>query len=72
MTVACGSPDNPVIFSGGALRFLESGQFVGRANLGTGHYPVYTGQSGAPQVGANLFCSILINFPKGHFPYMCM
>jgi hypothetical protein len=43
-----GSPDSPVIFSRGALRFPENGQFVGRASMGTGHWPVHTGQSGAP------------------------
>jgi hypothetical protein len=36
-----GSPDSPVNFSRGALRFLESSQFVGHASLDTG-------QSGAP------------------------
>jgi hypothetical protein len=56
-----------VIFSGGVLCFLESGQFVGRASLGIGHYPVYTGQSSAPQAGANMFCSILIELLQGSF-----
>jgi hypothetical protein len=46
-----------VIFSGEVLRILESGQFTGRASLGTG-------QSGTPQDGASLFCSLLLEFPK--------
>jgi hypothetical protein len=62
-----GSPDSPVIFSRGALHFSESGQFAGHASLGTGHCPGHTGQSGAPQAGANLFCSILIELPKRPF-----
>jgi hypothetical protein len=55
-----GPPDSLVIFSRGALRFPESGQFTEHASLGTG-------QSGAPQTGANLFCSILIELPQGLF-----
>jgi hypothetical protein len=62
-----GAPDSPVIFSGGALRIPESGQFAGRASLGTGHCPVHPGLSGAPQAGASLFCSILLEFPQGLF-----
>jgi hypothetical protein len=34
--------------------------------------PGYQTLSGAPQAGENLFCPILIELPKGHFPYMCM
>jgi hypothetical protein len=61
-----------MIFSGAALQIPESGQFAGRASLGTGHCPVRTGQSGAPQAGASLFCSLLLEFPEGHFPCVCM
>jgi hypothetical protein len=53
-TVWC-PPDSPVIFGRGALRFPESGQFAGRAGLGTG------------QTDANLFCSIHIELPQGSF-----
>jgi hypothetical protein len=49
-----------VSFSREALRIPESGQFARRASLGTE-------QSGAPQAGANLFCSILIELPQGSF-----
>jgi hypothetical protein len=34
------SPDSLVNFSHGALCYPESGQFMGRASLGTGHCPV--------------------------------
>jgi hypothetical protein len=53
-----------MIFSRRALRILESGWFAGRASLSTRHYHVHTGQSGAPQAGANLFCSKLVELPK--------
>jgi hypothetical protein len=56
-----------VIFSHGALSFLESGLFVGRASLGTRHYSVHTGQSGAPQAGASLIRPIFIELVKGSF-----
>jgi hypothetical protein len=36
-----GSPDSPVIFSRGVLRFSESSQFVGRASLDIRHCPVH-------------------------------
>jgi hypothetical protein len=49
-----------VNFSRGALSFPESGLFVGRASLGTGHCPVQTGQSGVPQTGASLIRPIFI------------
>jgi hypothetical protein len=52
------TPDSPVNFSQGALRFSEIGQFAGRSRLGTKHCQVHTGQSGAPQAGA------ILNFPK--------
>jgi hypothetical protein len=48
-----------MIFSREALRILESDHFAGHASLGTGHYSVHTGQSGAPQAGANLFALTL-------------
>jgi hypothetical protein len=48
-----------MIFSRGSLRIPESDHFAGRASLGTGHYPVHTGQSGVPQAGANLFALTL-------------
>jgi hypothetical protein len=45
-------------FRWGAMRFPESGMFVGCASLGTRHCPVHTGQSGALQAGASLTCPI--------------
>jgi hypothetical protein len=65
-----GSPDSPVIFSRGALKIPESDQFAGCSSLGTGHCPMHTGQSSAPQAGANLFFSKLIELPQGHFSCM--
>jgi hypothetical protein len=56
-----------VNFSSGALSFPESGQIVGRFSLGTGHYLMHTGQSGAPQVGAILICPILVELAQGSF-----
>jgi hypothetical protein len=63
------TPDSPVIFSYGALRFPESGLFVWHSSLGTGHYPcrVHTGQSGAPLASAILSCPILIDLAQGSF-----
>jgi hypothetical protein len=67
------TPDSTVIFSRGALHFPESGQIVGRSRLVTGHYPVHTGQSGAPQAGAILICPILIELAQGSFSlYVCV
>jgi hypothetical protein len=60
-----GSSDSPVDFSRGALSFLKSGLFVGSASLGTGHCPVHTEQSGAPQAGASLTCPIFIEVAQG-------
>jgi hypothetical protein len=54
-------------FSCGALSFPESGQFVGRFSLGTGHCSVHTRQSGAPQAGAILICPILVELAQGSF-----
>jgi hypothetical protein len=45
-------------FSHAALGFPESVLFVGRSSLDTG-------QSGAPQAGASLTCSIFIDTTKG-------
>jgi hypothetical protein len=42
MTIGLGSSDSPVNFSREALQFPKSGQFVGRASLGTRHCPVHT------------------------------
>jgi hypothetical protein len=55
LTVRC-TLDSPMNFSRGTLSFsLE--QLVGRGtSLGTGHCPVHTRQSGAPQAGASLTC----------------
>jgi hypothetical protein len=64
--------DNPMNFSRGALHFPETNHFIGRSSLGTGHYPVHTGQSGAPHAGVILTCPILIELAQGHFPYMCI
>jgi hypothetical protein len=50
------TPDSPVNFSRGALRFPESDLFVRCDNLST--RPV-TGQSGAPHAGASLTCTFL-------------
>ena len=61
------TPDSPVNFSRGALLFPESGLYVGRASLGTGHCLVHTGQFGAPQAGAILTCPILIELAQGSF-----
>jgi hypothetical protein len=65
-TVWC-ALDSPVNFSRGALSFLESGQFVGRSNLGTGHCLVHTGQFGTPQARAILICPILRELSQGSF-----
>jgi hypothetical protein len=70
-TVRCTS-DSPVNFSRGTLRIHESVQFAKCSSLGTGHCPVHTGQSGAPQVGANQFSSILVESPQGLFLCMCI
>jgi hypothetical protein len=56
------TPDSLVNFSRGALRFPESGLFVGCASLG-----LHTGQSGAPQAGASLIHPIFIELAKGPF-----
>jgi hypothetical protein len=50
-----------VIFSGRALRKPESGQFAECFSQGTEHYPVHTGQSGAPLAAASLFAPNLQN-----------
>jgi hypothetical protein len=49
-----GTPDSQVNYSRDSPTFLESSEFVEHASLGTGHCPVHTGQSGAPQDGASL------------------
>jgi hypothetical protein len=65
-TVRC-TPNCPVNFSRGALSFPESGQFIGRSSLGTGHCPLHTRQSGAPQADAILIYHILIELAHGSF-----
>jgi hypothetical protein len=52
-------------FRHGVLRFPVSGLFVGRANLGTGHCPVHTRQSSAPQAGAILIRPIFKEATQG-------
>jgi hypothetical protein len=42
-------------------QILESKEFVAGASLGTGHCPVHTGQSGAPQASACL-AELMPNF----------
>jgi hypothetical protein len=49
-------------FSRGVPRIPESVQFAKWSSLGTGHRVVHTGQSGVPQAGVYLFCSILVDF----------
>jgi hypothetical protein len=57
--------DSSVNFSRGALRFPESGLFVGCASLGAKHCSVHTAQSGAPQAGASLTCPIFREVAQG-------
>jgi hypothetical protein len=57
--------DSPVNFSRGALSFPKSDMFVSLACLGTGHCPVHTRQSGAPQASVSLTRPVFIETTKG-------
>jgi hypothetical protein len=67
-----GTPVSPVIFSGRVLRKPESGKFTESSSQGTGHYPVHTGQSGAPLAATILICFELVELSQGHFLCVCI
>jgi hypothetical protein len=52
-TIRC-TPDSPMKYSHDALSFFRERPIRRGARLGTGHCPVHTGQSGAPQAGASV------------------